>query len=221
LAFQQGQLKLIYRGKTYTARKIVRYLTWLGHRSRIFNVGNYRRNAFGADQKADFFDPENEYYCEQRTLLAIKALRDMIEWIHGMEVPSATMSSPVKRSQSVLGAGVGDPSCIAVYDATNSSVERRKLIYDECATAGVKVIFIENVCDDMDVIMNNIKEVKLSSPDYVDYTQEAAIEDFKKRIAFYEKTYQPISSDELNNSIAFLRIVNVGKMVSFCLTRLL
>lgn len=36
------------RGKTYLARKITRYLNWLGYPSRIFNVGNVRRQEVGA-----------------------------------------------------------------------------------------------------------------------------------------------------------------------------
>jgi hypothetical protein len=36
------------RGKTYCSRKLARYLTWLGSKARIFNVGNYRRDALGA-----------------------------------------------------------------------------------------------------------------------------------------------------------------------------
>jgi 6-phosphofructo-2-kinase/fructose-2,6-biphosphatase 2 len=31
------------RGKSYTARRIERYLSWLGYRTGVFNVGEYRR----------------------------------------------------------------------------------------------------------------------------------------------------------------------------------
>ena len=48
------------RGKTFVARKIARYLSWLGYRTRVFNVGEYRRSRVGANQPAEFFDPENE-----------------------------------------------------------------------------------------------------------------------------------------------------------------
>jgi 6-phosphofructo-2-kinase/fructose-2,6-biphosphatase 2 len=43
------------RGKTYIARKVSRYLTWLGHRSRIFNVGNYRRQNVGTHVEVFLF----------------------------------------------------------------------------------------------------------------------------------------------------------------------
>ena len=47
------------RGKTYIARKLARYLTWTGYQAEVFNVGNYRREQFGAQVPASFFDPTN------------------------------------------------------------------------------------------------------------------------------------------------------------------
>ncbi len=47
------------RGKSYIARKISRYLNWLGVPTRVFNVGSYRREKLGAKQPPEFFDPEN------------------------------------------------------------------------------------------------------------------------------------------------------------------
>lgn len=38
-----GMVGLPARGKTYISRKICRYLNWLGFKSRVFNIGNYRR----------------------------------------------------------------------------------------------------------------------------------------------------------------------------------
>ena len=35
------------RGKSYTARRIERYLSWLGYRTGVFNVGEYRRARVG------------------------------------------------------------------------------------------------------------------------------------------------------------------------------
>ena len=68
------------RGKTYVARKIMRYLNWLGHPTRLFNVGNYRREHIGSLQAHDFFDPENQEGVRQRTEVALMALDDMVGW---------------------------------------------------------------------------------------------------------------------------------------------
>ena len=33
------------RGKTYISKKLARYLNWIGVTTRVFNVGDYRRQA--------------------------------------------------------------------------------------------------------------------------------------------------------------------------------
>lgn len=39
------------RGKTFIARKIARWLVWLGYQAKIFNVGNYRRQVGACRQE--------------------------------------------------------------------------------------------------------------------------------------------------------------------------
>ena len=73
------------RGKTYIARKISRYLSWLGLRTQVFNVGNYRRKQFGAAQPHNFFDSSNKEAREQRTRAAMDALEDMKKWFNEFE----------------------------------------------------------------------------------------------------------------------------------------
>lgn len=54
------------RGKTFTAAKLTRYLRWLGHDTKHFNVGKYRRLKHGANQTADFFRGDNPEGMEAR-----------------------------------------------------------------------------------------------------------------------------------------------------------
>lgn len=48
------------RGKTYMAKKLTRYLKWIGLNTRVFNVGEYRRQATEAYRNHDFFRPDNQ-----------------------------------------------------------------------------------------------------------------------------------------------------------------
>lgn len=48
------------RGKTYISRKLTRYLNWIGVTTKVFNVGEYRRDAFKQYASKEFFDPNNE-----------------------------------------------------------------------------------------------------------------------------------------------------------------
>jgi signal recognition particle GTPase len=54
------------RGKTYISRKLARYLNWIGVPTKVFNVGEYRREAFQNYASKEFFDPENKEFVEIR-----------------------------------------------------------------------------------------------------------------------------------------------------------
>ncbi|KAG7255697.1 hypothetical protein CRUP_015313, partial [Coryphaenoides rupestris] len=62
------------------------------------------------------------------------------------------------------------------------------------------VFFVESICDDPDIIAENIQQVKLGSPDYVDRDTEEAMQDFAQRIECYEATYE----------LSYIKIFNVG-----------
>ena len=172
------------RGKSYTGRRLARYLSWLGYRTRVFNVGEYRRSRLEGRQDHEFFDPSNESAVEARRELAVAALADMIGWL--------------KHE--------GD---VAIYDATNSTRSRRDRIRAECIRAGVRMLFIENVCDDQDMIERNIRATKLGSPDYAGEDPDEAVRDFRARIAHYDKAYQPLTEEEGS----FIKLINGGDTV--------
>jgi 6-phosphofructo-2-kinase/fructose-2,6-biphosphatase 2 len=56
------------------------------------------------------------------------------------------------------------------------------------------VFFVESICDDPQIILENIKEVKLCSPDYKDAEVDAAVADFQLRIKNYELVYEPLDT---------------------------
>lgn len=50
------------RGKSYIAKKIVRFVNWLGYPAGVFNIGNYRRDFMkkrGIPLNSDYFDVHN------------------------------------------------------------------------------------------------------------------------------------------------------------------
>ena len=56
----------------------------------------------------------------------------------------------------------------------------------------LQVFFVESICDDPEVVEQNVAEVKVNGPDYRDVSPEMAMSDFHKRIQHYEETYQTI-----------------------------
>ncbi|KAJ1566142.1 Fructose-2,6-bisphosphatase [Nowakowskiella sp. JEL0078] len=251
------------RGKTYIARKTARYLAWLGYVTRIFNVGNYRRDTFGAAVPHEFFDPGNEEYTRKRAEVALNAMDDMLRWFgigvdegdkehtelqprdsdrndpgslpqdtSGKKPPlSPFHESNLKKSKPVVFHGLGIATStsdlraratvpgegahggVAVYDATNSTKERRSAIIEKLRKNGIQIMFVESICDNEEVVMSNIREVKISSPDYVGVNPDLAAMDFMQRIKHYEQGYQPITAEENNGDMPFVKLVNVGSQV--------
>lgn len=172
------------RGKTYIARKIARYLSWLGYKTRIFNVGDYRRSIAGAQQPAAFFDPDDAAKHEFRDAIAMRAVDDLVAWLqNGGEV--------------------------AIMDAANTERARRDAIWMRCRAIGIQVTFIESICKDEAVVEANVRENKLRSPDYIGVEPEEAIRDFRERIELYARHYDPISDDEKS----YIKLIDVGRQV--------
>uniref|UniRef100_A0A667YRV1 6-phosphofructo-2-kinase/fructose-2,6-bisphosphatase-like n=1 Tax=Myripristis murdjan TaxID=586833 RepID=A0A667YRV1_9TELE len=102
-----------------------------------------------------------------------------------------------------------EPGQVAVFDATNTTPERRDVIHSFAKANGYKVFFVESICDDPEIIAENIKQVKLSSPDYVGCDKDEAVADFLKRIECYKMTYVPLDDDKDRN-LSYIKIFNVG-----------
>ena len=172
------------RGKTFVARKLQRYLSWLGHRTLWVNVGDYRRARAGAKQPAEYFAPDNLATRGERVGFAMAALDDLLDWF----------------------AGGGD---VGIYDAANTERSRRDVIRDRCAAAGVKVLFVESICDDPNQIEANVRRNKLNLPDYAGIDAGSAFSDFQQRILQYARTYEQVSDVEGS----FVKIVDAGQKV--------
>ena len=160
------------RGKSYTARKLARYLRWLGYPTRVFNAGELRRTKLGAGHRAEFFDPDNDE--GRRTLEAIanEAFEELLRWL--------------EREGSRVG----------IFDATNIARARRERIRKRCALAGCETVFIEVINDDPAAIEENVRAAKLSSPDYEGVDADEAVRDFHRRIAHYRRGYETVTDDE-------------------------
>jgi broad specificity phosphatase PhoE/predicted kinase len=172
------------RGKTFVARKLQRYLAWLGYRTLWVNVGDYRRSAAGAKKPASYFAPDNEATREEREGFAMTALWDLLHWFR-------------------KGGEVG------IYDATNAEPARRKTISDACETSGVGVLFVEIICDDPAIIDANVRSNKLGLADYAGMSPEDAFRDFVARIAQYARTYVPVQNDEGS----YVKVIDAGRQI--------
>jgi len=177
-------------GKTHVAKRICRYLNFFHDiDSQIFNVGDYRRKICGEKMPASFFDPTNSEGVAQRAVACNAALDDMLEY----------MAKPDVR--------------VAVYDATNSTRERREYLRQKLKDSGtgMKIMFIESICDSEKILEENIRKVKLDTPDYRDADPEEAVKDFHERRRQYESVYETLSDEDEN--LPFIKVLNCKKFV--------
>ena len=172
------------RGKTFLAGKLARYLRWRGYKVAHFNVGIYRRKHLGAKQSAAFFDPSDPATVAQRDRVARLALDDMIDFFR-------------------TGGEVG------IYDATNTTRERRDRIRELLGSAGLNTIAIESICEDEALVEQNIRNTKLGTADYEGMAADEAIADFRARIRNYEQAYEAIGEDEGS----YIKYIDVGRRV--------
>jgi len=118
-------------------------LTWLSIPTKTFNVGQYRRKGGYEHPPASFFDPNNSEGARMRELVAREAFDDILKWYSE-------------------GNGV-----VAILDATNSTKKRREWIVRKCEERGIRLMFVESICDNEELVLSNILDVKVSSPDYI------------------------------------------------------
>lgn len=175
------------QGRANDTVLVVRYLAWLSIPAKSFNVGSYRRHDT-PQPTADFFDTKNPEGERLRHVAAEAAVADMIKWFEQ------------------------DGGVVAILDATNSTKARRRWVAERCEEKNIQSLYVESKCDDEDLIMSNILEVKTTSPDYKGQDPEEAAKDFRNRIRNYEKVYQTID-DKYENDLTYVKLVNVGRQV--------
>lgn len=177
------------RGKSLIAQKIVRYLQWLSIKAKCFNVGTYRRKLAGSEPvDANFFNPENDHGMLIRRDAVDCAIKEMMQWF------------------------ADENGVVGIIDATNLTRLRRGLLLKLCRENLIEPVFLESWCDDQELILQNIAEVKTSSPDYVNVESDVATEDFLGRIRQYEKTYETL--DVKNDAdLTFIKLVNVSSQI--------
>uniref|UniRef100_A0A8C7JRQ0 6-phosphofructo-2-kinase/fructose-2,6-biphosphatase 1 n=1 Tax=Oncorhynchus kisutch TaxID=8019 RepID=A0A8C7JRQ0_ONCKI len=169
------------RGKTYISKKLSRYLNWIGVPTKVFNLGQYRREAVQSYKNFEFFRPDNEEAMQIRRACATNALEDVVIYFS-------------KEHGQVAVNGETGQNPFGIMNTTELSLQ---------------VFFVESICDDPNIIAQNITEVKVSSPDYVNCDKDEAQADFLKRIECYKQTYVPLD-DEKDRHLSYIKIFNVG-----------
>lgn len=143
------------------------------------------------DQSASFFDPSNRKAALLREQVALETLDELIDYICNR------------------GGAIG------ILDATNSTLERRKLIMRHIRNKlgdEINVLFVESLCLDQELLETNMR-LKLSGPDYKGKDPEKSLADFRKRCDIYAKNYVPLGDYEERNHMPYVQMIDVGRKI--------
>lgn len=175
------------RGKTHHAVALTRYLRWLGVRTHAFHLGDYRRKICGQNFKApaDYFQPQ----------------------------PSP---ETVKLRQSVFDACLSDlfgfldeGGQVAIYDAVNPTAAIRRNLKAKFEERNIGVLFVECISTDDSLVARNVRDVKLTSPDFQGQNYRDAVRNYLKRIELHIPHYDTMQEPELS----YIKLINVNERV--------
>lgn len=172
------------RGKTHHAVSLTRYLRWLGVRAHAFHLGDYRRR-YHKDKSTpdDYFKPKPSPETQKlRTKIVDMCLNDLNEFL--------------------LGPSSGQ---VAIYDAVNPTAEIRRGLKRRFENLGINVLFVECISTNDELVARNVRDVKLTSPDFQGYDYNDAVRSYLRRIELRIPDYETMAETELS----FIKVINV------------
>ncbi|ROT40308.1 6-phosphofructo-2-kinase [Sodiomyces alkalinus F11] len=231
------------RGKSYITKKLQRYLSWMQHNSRIFNVGNRRRIAAGvlpsnptaSHASVNNMDPPsaaasillNGRPAAQAAEPTSLDLNDGKEPKEAAMDQSAQFFDPNNEQASKLREQVAletldelldylllGKGSVGILDATNSTIHRRQLLVDRVRARDERLGILFIESICRDKnLLEANMRLKLSGPDYKDKDPVQSLADFKKRVAAYESAYEPLGEYEEAHDIPYIQLIDVGRKV--------
>ncbi|PHH76149.1 hypothetical protein CDD82_4120 [Ophiocordyceps australis] len=229
------------RGKSYITKKLQRYLSWQQHDSRVFNVGNRRRNAVGIKvSRKSRLAPE-----PHRLDPPVQAATILLNGVPGQECtepPELHLDGPCTSNCQVVdqSAKFFDPTneqasalrnqvamqtleelldyllvqggAVGILDATNSTIKRRQQIVDRIKAREPKLgILFIESICHDENLLEANMRLKLSGPDYRDKDPAQSLDDFKSRVAAYASAYQTLGKYEEDNDMQYIQMIDVGR----------
>lgn len=228
------------RGKSYITKKLQRYLSWQQHESRIFNVGNRRRNAAGIKVSAKptlapeprCLDPPVQAATillngrpapgpldgAEPTALSLDATPgDDVDQSAKFFDPNNEKASALREQvametlDELLDYLLNHGGAVGILDATNSTIKRRQNIVDRIRQREPKLgILFIESICKDQNLLEANMRLKLSGPDYRDKDPHKSLEDFKNRVAAYASAYEPLGDYEEDNDRQYIQVILVS-----------
>lgn len=176
------------RGKTHISVAVARYLRWLGVKTHIFHLGDYRRATLGENKDV----PEDYFHANaspSSVLLRNKILK--------------------KCREDIYRFLEHENGQVAIYDAVNPLSAGRRSLAKEFTKRNIETLFIESACTDERIIEENVRSVKISSPDYANWSPQDAVKDYLRRINARIPHFETMEERDLH----WIKMINAGERV--------
>ena len=189
--FHSGRICIVLvglpaRGKTHTSVAVGRYLKWLGVKTHIFHLGDYRRALYNDYLPEDYFWAEaSTDTVKMRQHIATKCREDIYYYFqheHGQ---------------------------VAIYDAVNMMAEGRRALAKELTKHSIQTFFIESVVTDDKILQENVRSVKIGHPDFKSLDADTAVQAYLERLKHRIPHYETMEESELH----WVKMVNAGQRV--------
>eukprot|EP01065_Artemidia_motanka_P030166 TRINITY_DN36184_c0_g1_i1.p1 TRINITY_DN36184_c0_g1~~TRINITY_DN36184_c0_g1_i1.p1 ORF type:complete len:493 (+),score=125.24 TRINITY_DN36184_c0_g1_i1:73-1551(+) len=160
------------RGKSYIARRICRFLNWLGLKSAVFIVEAYRKRAHDGPESPELYDHENREAVRMRDEIVRGAVGGMIQWMR-------------------------EGGKVAILDGQNVRADRREMIHGLLSEVldEDRIVFLE-VGESCSVRLERYRMLTLkNSSTFSSLPREESLELFAARERAYQRAYQPLTED--------------------------
>lgn len=189
--FHSGRIAIVMvglpaRGKTHICVSMARYLSWLGVKTRIFHLGDYRRATVGpgGNVPEDYFFPNatpSSVMLRQKILK--KCREDIYAWLNH------------------------ENGQVAIYDAVNPTAAGRRSLAKEFAKHDVQTLFLESYVNDERILRENARNVKIHSPDFHGMDPDEAAKLYLRRIEMKIPVFETMNENDLN----YVKMINAGQ----------
>lgn len=179
------------RGKTHLSVSLTRYLRWLGVKTHLFHLGNYRRASADKVLDHELFvpKPDNQRATEFRRKIVDQCVNDILHFFQN------------------------DKGQVAIYDAVNALPEYRAELHSLLAALNIQTLFIELLVTDDSIILKNMEEAARLSPDYKNWDYQTAYKDYSERIQVLTPYYKEMDVVDTQNNLSYIKFINFGERI--------
>ncbi|KAG0648333.1 Fructose-2 [Hyphodiscus hymeniophilus] len=193
--FHSGKIAIVLvgppaRGKTHISVSLSRYLQWLGVKTRVFHLGDYRRATMGGDM-----DVPDDYFFINASAASVMLRQKILK----------------KCREDIYGWLNHENGQVAIYDAVNPLSGGRRSLAKEFAKHDVQTLFLESYVTEENILRENARNVKISSPDFIGMDPDEAAKLYLRRIDVKIPLFETMDEPDLN----YVKMINAGERIQY------